>query len=244
MQNTNLLKNEKNNRINILLTGAIRVNTVFAPYNNEKLRRTEYLSAIKYYSNYGFVHFIENSGYDFESDSEFMSLGNVKFYPMQTSSSFFKGKGYQEFEMIDDWFQDCGKDLFSFIKITGRYKIKNFNRILKNLNKIDNFDLYIERSVINPAVAHTDFFLVKSKFYENYIYNLWRNANDSAGIYIENVMAKLVAGLPNVRVFPVIPQKSGVSGSTGKKLSPYHTNLLLTFINMVFSNFYTKKRLF
>lgn len=174
------------NRI-ILLTGTIKVNTNFVKIVDWKIRRKEYLKAINYYTNFGTVVFLENSTYDVENDKEFKKIKNCYIYKTNPSKYFDKGKGYQEFEMIDTFIKDNKYDYNEFIKVTGRYIIKDFGKIIDEISKEKNIDMIIDISKRHKQ-ARTYLFFVKKSFYENYLLNLYKNANDLKGKYIEHVI--------------------------------------------------------
>ena len=87
----------------IVLTGTIVPNSNFTTYTNPQVRRAEYLAAIHYYSGFAPVYFLENSAYDLASDPEFISSEDVAIRKFPVSKFAERGKGFQEFEMLDAW---------------------------------------------------------------------------------------------------------------------------------------------
>jgi hypothetical protein len=57
------------------------------------------------------------------------------------SKKYDQGKGYQEFEMVQKVVEDLRNDYSFFIKITGRYRIKNVKYLIKNLYEGYHIDL-------------------------------------------------------------------------------------------------------
>lgn len=171
----------------ILLTGTIKINTNFVKVVNWKDRRKEYLKAIKYYTNFGTVIFLENSTYDVENDEEFKKIKNLIIYKIKPSKYVDKGKGYQEFEMIDTFIKDDRYKYNGFIKVTGRYIIEDFKKIMDEISKEKISDMIIDVSKRHKQ-AWTYLFFAKRNFYKSYLLNLYKNANDLKGKYIEHVI--------------------------------------------------------
>ena len=109
----------------IVLTGTIIPDAIKTVHRNWKVRRNEYLGAIRYYKKFSKVYFIENSHYDISHDGEFSSNERFQCFKFGASEEFERGKGYQEFQMLDE-FVKAGLEENSFIKVTGRYIYKNF----------------------------------------------------------------------------------------------------------------------
>lgn len=203
----------------ILLTGTIKVNTNFVEVIDWKIRREEYLKAIKYYTNFGTVVFLENSSYDVENDEEFKKIKNLIIYKMKPSKYFDRGKGYQEFEMIDTFVKDYRYKYNGFIKVTGRYIIEDFKKIMDEISKEKTSDMIIDVSK-KYKQAWTYLFFVKRNFYKNYLLNLYKNANDLKGKYIEHVIYDNIMENKHKYKFRMFFNECniiGKSGSTGVK---------------------------
>jgi hypothetical protein len=199
----------------IVLTATIYPRAIRTTHLDPHKRRLEYIKAVMYYSKITKVYFLENSGYDFSVDSDFTSIENVIYIPCEPSREFSKGKGYQEFEMIDRWFELYGAKYSGFLKITGRYIIKNIVDIINDVGKIDSSDAIFERKINNEKLAHTDLFYSGSLFYKNFLIGCYKHTNDSSGIFIEHIVGAIIESKSNVRLFSSHPIKSGISGSTG-----------------------------
>lgn len=120
-----------NTEIPIVLTGTIIPNTnIRMKHLDAEKRRKEYLNCINYYRNFAPVYFLENSSYPVEEDLEFTSIPNVEIRKFPVSSFPEKGRGFQEFEMIDSFIKNEKNIPNKFLKITGRYFYTNIKDIL------------------------------------------------------------------------------------------------------------------
>jgi len=113
----------------VLLTGTIVPNSVYTHHTDPSTRLKEYLFAIDYYCNLfknDDVYFLENSDFDLEKNSDYLKLSrSCRFTLLKfpQSQKFYEGKGYQEFEMLDNAVEQLKDKYTSFIKLTGRYII-------------------------------------------------------------------------------------------------------------------------
>ena len=213
------LKENSSKDLVLVITGTITINSIFTKYDNAQLRRAEYIKWLKFYSNFSKIYFLENSGYDFSLDKDFCAIKNVIYCQHNKSNEYNKGKWYQEFEMIDAWINSIIEKPKSFIKITGRYLIKNIDKIIKECKENNELKIIIERSFIEKKIAKTDIFYVQTNFYINNIIGLYKECNDECGNYIEHVISNLLDKNNIAKVFKNYPLKFGISGSTGLSIS-------------------------
>ncbi|MFB0926259.1 MAG: hypothetical protein QMB65_13410 [Vicingaceae bacterium] len=172
----------------LIITAKIKPNSVVVAQLDEKQRRLEYLVVLQYYiKNYqSAIYFIENSAYNFEEDSEFSTLfamENVYLIKHTPSNEYTKGKGYQEFEMMDKTIVQIGEYFDEFIKITGRYKVTNFNQLKNQKNKGFVIDRHKKRKV-----AITSFFKCLITEYDDFVKGAFKEVDDSKEINIENIL--------------------------------------------------------
>jgi hypothetical protein len=227
----------------ILLTGTIVPNTISCSYSDPEIRRREYLDSIRYYSQYGPVYFLENSQFPIDTDEEFHSIKNLYLRKFPPSKSFYKGKGFQEFEMINKWLINEPNPPKRFVKITGRYKVKNFIRILEECRLEQNPCIIIDQSSKIKKWAYTQLFYCHTRYYLENFSNLYLESDDSLHFYIENVFFnKLQNSRLCFRVFNNEPIFTGFSGTTGKKIEKMQIrqklNKVLREMNKIFSNQY------
>ena len=221
----------KLNKRAILLTGTIIPNSVYTEHINCIERLEEYLFAINFYLD-AFkeddVYFLENSNFVIDSEQQFVELKNNKrFYVLkfEKSDKFYEGKGYQEFDMIDSAVIQLSSQYDSFIKITGRY-------IIKNAFKVTNFTcngIVIDLHK-NTKIAQTYFLYFSTKFYIDFFLNEYKKVNDNEGFIIEKIIyQKLILSkcLNKCQLFYKTPILDGVSGSYKIKLKRNKLKVLI-----------------
>lgn len=220
----------------IVLTGTIVPNAPFSTHNDPQTRRREYLAAIRFYSQFAPVYFLENSIYSLRDDAEFNQLANVMIRQRPPSTAPERGKGYQEFEMIDGWLLSEPQPPLRWIKITGRYLYRNFANLLADCGQEQRAKIIIDRCARFQS-ARSCLFYVATEFYLKHIAGIYRHCDDRSGEWIERVLYRQLAPLPpvNTRVFSVEPDLSAISGSTGShmesKPARYKLKQLLRCLN-------------
>ena len=201
-------------KLGIVLTGTIKPNSNFVAITNIAIRRQQYLEALEYYRQFAPVWFVENSEYDLDSDEDFC-LENVTIVKCPVSNEFSKGKGYQEFEMLDKFFS-LPDIPGTIIKITGRYIIENFANIVQ-----DSVNMEKANALVNlykrKKYADTYLLTFKTAFYRDRLMGLYKKVNDDQGIYIEHVYYEYFACHTDAcRLFKHEVDVSAISGSTGQ----------------------------
>jgi hypothetical protein len=205
--------------IAILLTGTIIPHSSFVVHADPKLRRDEYITSIKYYSQFCPVYFLENSEYDMFADSEFSSCPNVIIRKFPVSPEYSRGKGFQEFEMIDKWLEGEKNPPRRIIKITGRYIIKNFQQIFSECRNADK-DICLIDLYRKPKVAISSLFSISCNNYSKYFKGAYSECDDQIGVYIEHIIFKRIYSSDlRIQFFQHEPRVCGIEGSTGIKLS-------------------------
>jgi hypothetical protein len=210
------------NKICLLVTGTIVPNSNFVAHQDAWQRRIEYMEALRFYREMMKempIYFLENSVYDLNSDkefSDFLKACHINLLKFPVSDKFKEGKGYQEFQMLDEAVDQLGKSYNTFAKVTGRYKVTNLPELIAGSGKGINIDLHKKFKV-----AQTNVFACEMDFYREHIKGLYVKANDEGGVFIEKVIYnKLMGGslLNAVNMFVANPEIEGVSGSYGGSL--------------------------
>jgi hypothetical protein len=207
------------NDIAIVLTATIIPNTIRTNHSDFMQRRAEYLKAIDYYHKYANIFFLENSSYDLFADKDFFKYKNVFIRKFSPSSCISKGKGYQEFEMLDNWLNNEVSAPSRWIKITGRYFVDDFDKLFTDCFNENNHSLIIEQKRPPSIVALTDIFYVTSIFYKRRFLGLYKHSDDAVNIFIEHVIRKKLLVDDDFRLFRELPLITGISGSTGETLN-------------------------
>jgi hypothetical protein len=106
--------------IPIVLTGTVIPNVPDARTINVEARVRDYIAALEFYLRFAQVIFLENSSYPLERHPEFRERDRLRVYRFQPSMKPGRGKGYQEFEMLDSWILSEAEPPKHWLKITGR----------------------------------------------------------------------------------------------------------------------------
>lgn len=207
----------------VLITGTVVPNSVFVAHANVEDRLEEYYQSLLFYADLFLnedIYFLENSSYDFSGDDRFQKLlkdREITLLKFPVSTQFYLGKGYQEFQMLDEAIGKLCRTYDCFVKITGRYRVINLKEILPG-----TCETLIADHHKQPGVTQTNVFYVNGGFYNSYLKGLYAQVDDSNGIYIEKLIyQKLVTEhvLQNTHLFKTNPIIKGISGSYGGTLS-------------------------
>ena len=170
---------------------------------------------------------IENSGYDlsfFNKIAKKFPNKKIEIISSNSNNSFNKklGKGYGEYLCLKEVFENSKivKNTDYFIKITGRYIIKNFNSILKDMIS-NNADIYLNLSN-NLKYSDSVIYGGNKKFFENYVIPEKEKTTDEINNLSENKIAnatlKAVLDGLTLSKIPIYADKEGFIGTNGKKL--------------------------
>jgi len=205
----------------LVITATITPSSNFVAQANPTERRGEYLEVLKYYTlNFsGDIYFAENSRYDFELDNEFKTLfkkENVYLLTCTPSTEYVKGKGFQEFEVLDTIVNRLNSKYNEFIKVSGRYLVSNFKRLIKQ----QNHGMVIDRHQ-KKGVAITSFFKCEIDFYQTFLKACFKEVDDSKGVFVEHVVYNKLKQVDKkkIDIFVVTPIYKGISGSYGGSLN-------------------------
>jgi hypothetical protein len=201
----------------ILLTGSIAPAVAFVALNDIAERRKQYLSALHFYRNFAPVYFLENSDYDVSRDPQFSDLSGVKIRKFEMLPDKGRGKGYQEFAMVDRWYDTEPTPPSRFLKITGRYILRNVVNLLAECRCAPKDTLLIDEYP-GRRVALTSVFSADWKRYGQVMKGLYRQMDDSAGTWAEHVFYRALMREAGVQSFANEPDLAGISGSTGAAL--------------------------
>lgn len=199
----------------ILITATIAPELQGLSRGTVRQRREEYLSSLRFYRSLFEwpIYFLENSNYDVSGDPEFKVLleNGVVLLKFPPSANPQRGKGYQEFQVLDLAVAQLPKHFTSFIKLTGRYRVENIAALaeLKVNGLLADFHRKTE-------VAITGCFISERAFYERHISSLFEDCNDDTGDWIERVLYRKIKqeGLwDKVDMFPENPIYKGIPGS-------------------------------
>lgn len=215
--------------VTIILTGTIEPNVDFVARANIDQRIEDYRKCISFYlqnTSHPIV-FAENSGFNPKSSEAFDSLLDLDRFTWESimpHADLSKGKGFQEFYTID---QLVERGLCSeyFVKITGRYLVRNAVPLIAKMNAPFHIDLHQKMKV-----AITGFFGVNTQFYRTHLFGKYAEVNDAEGRFIEHVVYETIHNddlSKSVELLHENAEYEGVSGSHGNTMSrnPYKMKL-------------------
>jgi hypothetical protein len=183
-----MVTNKSSCSIAIVLTGTIIPNTTNQLLHcDSDARKKEYLTAINFYSQFAPVFFLENSSYSLLKNQEFQNISNTlirKFSPSQFSE---KGRGFQEFEMLDRWVNSEINMPKRWLKITGRYIYENIEDILDECSQDNMVNLLINQYRFSD-VTESAIFCTNTEYYVRKIYGVYSECDDRTGWFIEKAL--------------------------------------------------------
>ena len=216
----------------ILLTSTINPNGMsYTVLQDKDIRQKQYNKALQFYlvnTPYRIVY-CDNSGVDISGGYlDYINSGRIEFITFNGNDfDKAKGKGYGEAKIIlyaikNSKFlkHDC-----YVTKITGRIIIRNICELIQShvyhLNNIVSCDFCSNNGIYSMIIISPVSWIKKGL--EKYIETI----NDTNGIYIENVLYKMLieskrhSMLGRIIILPFLktPKIDGMSGSTGK---PYN----------------------
>jgi hypothetical protein len=223
----------------IVLTGTIIPHGIETPGADPSVRRAEYLRSIQYYRQFAPVFFLENSTYLLADDPEFNEAADLHIRKFPLSTQPERGKGYQEFEMLDAWLAQEAAPPTRWLKITGRYLVRNIAAILQECSQAPEARLVIDQ-LARSRIARTYLFATDTSFYRQYMRSLYGQCDDRSGRTIEHVLGEALRADPEApaTLFATEPDISALAGSSGANLETtrfrYRTKQTLRTLNRLF----------
>jgi hypothetical protein len=204
----------------IVLTGTIVPNTTAQlQHRDPSKRKEEYLTAINFYNKFAPVYFLENSEYPLLDDEDFQNLPNTFIRKFPVSNFSEKGRGFQEFEMLDEWITNEANPPSQWLKITGRYIYNNIQDILSECNSNLQADLIINQYKFS-GFADPAIFYITSTYYQRQILGLYRECDDATGWFIEKALYRILHPINSniCQRFRTSLVCSGLAGVSGQKI--------------------------
>lgn len=218
----------KRNKFAIILTGTIQPNVkICNKITAVEERRLDYIKAIKFYVKYAPVIFIENSQYDILKDKDFINIKNLYIIKEPLSKYVKRGKGFQEFEMLDKFILSK-ESPESFLKITGRFLIDNFDEVYNEVKKTDK-DMIVDVYLKSKWADTYMFFCKKDTYIKNFL-GIYNEMDDTTPEFTcaEKIFFKYIINNKNInyRMFFFESNILGKSGTSGERY-PLKSNLRL-----------------
>lgn len=205
----------------ICLTATIEPNTIMVNRSDVQLRLKDYKSCIEFYLRETPcpIIFAENSDFDLSDDADFNRFLDDPRFTMQRFKAHpdtTKGKGFQEFFMLDQVVNLLPVQA-TLVKITGRYKVCNVVSLLAGMDAAFSIDLHRKMQV-----AITGFFAVSVTVYQQYLNEIFAEANDANGRFIEHVIYDKIVRSDLINSCALLPENAqyeGLSGSHGATMA-------------------------
>ena len=204
------------NELPIVLTATIIPNVTGSVSVDPEVRLAEYHQVLQFCQQYAPVFFLENSGYPLERHPEFANSPRLQVRRFPASASPERGKGYQEFEMLDAWIHSESPPPARWLKITGRYQTLNLGAILTECCHERKHVMLVDQ-LARLRLARTYLFYSTTAFYRERMAGLYRQCDDRSGDWIERVLYHELGKPPRppVRFFKTQPRLRASAGSTG-----------------------------
>jgi hypothetical protein len=203
--------------IPIVLTATIIPNQIVASTTDPETRLAEYLKTLKFYLQHPPVILLENSGYPLERHPDFAETALLRVKRFPPSANPERGKGYQEFEMLDAWLAAEPQPPERWLKISGRYRMENIRDILHECSCNPRCELIIDQTPRTGA-ARTYLFCVTTSFYQKQLAGSYLKCDDRNGDWIERVLFRQLKAAPPEKtcLFKTQPQVLATSGGDGR----------------------------
>jgi len=162
--------------------------TPLLKHKNPRERENEYLISLKNLIKYKLpIIFCENSNTKSEKIIHLLNESKIEFEYLcfeSEKSNLGKGNGEAEIFLYALNNSNILKNNDFFVKITGRYIIKNLSKQLKSLEKNT---IYFN---ISQNLKWTDsrFFIFNYHFYTNYFVKNFNELDEKKGIYMEHIL--------------------------------------------------------
>jgi len=133
------------------------------------------------------------------------------------------GKGYGEGEIMQFVLSNSSliAKVDGFLKVTGRLKLVNTGKLLRDCNHWENYFMPI--SLLRPrfmvpkaarCCVNTQVYYTTKEFFSGVLLNAYKEVRDKNTFFLEHAYHKAVANsTAKVKCFPVAPEITGMSGS-------------------------------
>ncbi len=234
----------------LILTACIEPKNIpFLERKSVSERLSDYKKSFNFWcknNNIKKIIFIENSGYNleyFKNLSKNYKNKEIEIISSNTNNSFDRklGKGFGEHLILNTLFEKSQliKKVDYFIKVSGRFYIKNYNKLYSELEyKRSDINLHIKDSF---TYADSRVFSGSINFLENYVLKETSNINDTNNIFFENCLAKAAILAINDKLkfshLETFPFVEGIIGTNNKKIKTNFWKRLRFFIIAKIKNY-------
>jgi hypothetical protein len=210
------MMNQHPDELPVVLTATIAPNVTGTVSTKPEVRMAEYRRVLQFCLQFAPVIFLENSNYSLARHPEFAESPRLRIHRFPPSASPERGKGFQEFEMLDAWLATEPQPPARWLKISGRYQLHNLAAILDECRAEQRSGLVIDQ-VARTSLARTYSFCTDTDFYRQQLRGLYQQCDDRTGEWIERVLFRKLKTVPagKVRFFVTQPRIAAIAGSSG-----------------------------
>lgn len=235
-----------NTNIAIILTACVNPNGMSQTVLQDSVvRKLQYIAAIKWYldNTMSNIVVVENTGYDFSSDFlEYFDSSRIEFITFNGNDyDRSKGKGYGEGVILKYAFEHsrCLSNCNAFVKVTGRFIVKNINKIIDNYNNSIQADL----ALFNGRIyCRSRIFIGTTDYLKNYFLPEINKIDDSKVYYFEHLLYDSALKYcketgSKIYEFSFPPMSCGVDGSSGLLIKPGLTYIVKWYFYHILHRF-------
>jgi len=234
----------------ILLTATVNpMGMPFVHRSDPKIREDDYISSFKKWVKMPFpLVFCENSCHDI---TKLEKCANDKTEILQDEGQDFPkhlGKGFGEMQIIEYAVQNSRliSECDWVVKVTGRYFIKNIERIVTGL--LGDADTYVMANLQRELRWGDSYiFAFKPSFVLTYLLRYKDDLNDSERFYFEHALSRaILRAVSDGYKWHPLPSKaiiSGCSGTTGKDKGVGYLKWLRLEVLFQIKNLLNRKRI-
>jgi hypothetical protein len=177
-----------NSKLVVLLTGTVNPNgMILTQLQDVEIRKMHYIESVRYWSNVPniYIVFVENSNTDLSKELKAIVVQNKFEFLTFNGNDYDKnlGKGYGELKCLEYAVLHSKfiKEADFIFKVTGRYKVLNFQSFINAFYKEPTINLLIDFK-LNLTFSDSRFFGFAKKFIFDYLMKYEFILNDSQGV--------------------------------------------------------------
>ncbi|HET9429636.1 MAG TPA: hypothetical protein VFO70_00610 [Chitinophagaceae bacterium] len=220
----------------LVLTSTVYVSSPYTKLVDPEERKKQYYESIEFFireSQLKKIIVCDNSGYHYSASLYDLARSynkEIELLSFQGNKELVAdyGKGYGEGEIMNFVLTSSNliKGVEGFLKVTGRLKFINVDRVLSRCNHWENY--FMPVSLIRPrfmvpkparSCVEVKAYYTTIKYFKEVLFNAHTDVRDKNRFFLEHAYHKAMALSPvNVKCFPIAPEFVGISGSNGWKI--------------------------
>lgn len=225
----------------LVITSSVYVSAPYTKLVDPEEREKQYLDSITFFikeSSLKKIIVCDNSGYHYpESLYQLAALHNkeIELLSFHGDNKLVAeyGKGYGEGEIMKFVLSNSQliKQVEGFLKVTGRLKLINSDKLLRKCNHWENYFMPVSLlrprwmlpKAARPCIDVRVYYTTKD-FFNDVLLNAYSNVSDKNIFFLEHAYHQAIAHSPvKVKCFSIAPEITGMSGSNSwlfKERSP------------------------